>query len=171
MMPPPLNPLTGLPVGIVPLKEVLGQTGVEFLKGISTGRYPMPPMAAVIPLAPLEVEVGRIVFRAAPEARFYNTIGSVHGGYASTLLDTAMACAVHSTLKTGEGYTSLEIKIAFHRAITQDTRELRIEGRILSRGARVGSAEGRLTDSKGDLLASGTTTCLIFPVTETRGGS
>src|SRR5256712_2987004 len=111
MTPPPLNPLTGLPVGIVPLKEVLGQAGVEFLKGTSTGRYPMPPMAAVIPFAPLQVEVGRIAFRAAPEERFYNTIGSVHGGYASTLLDTAMACAVHSTLKTGQGYPSPHIQI------------------------------------------------------------
>src|ERR1041385_1572320 len=133
MTPPPVNPLTGLPVGIVPLKEVLGQAGVDFLKGISAGRYPMPPMAAVIPLAPLEVEVGRIVFRATPEERFYNTIGSVHGGYASTLLDTAMAFAVPSPRKTGEGYTSLEIKIAFHKAITRDTRELRIEGKIVSR--------------------------------------
>jgi len=167
----PVNPLTGLPVGTVPLKEVLGQAGVEFLKGISAGRYPMPPMAAVIPVAPLDIEVGRVVFRAAPEERFYNTIGSLHGGYAATLLDTAMACAVHSTLKAGEGYTTLEIKIAFHKPITRETGELRIEGRILSRGARVGAAEGRLNDSKGDLVGSGTTTCLIFPATESRGGS
>jgi uncharacterized protein (TIGR00369 family) len=159
-----VNPLTDLPVGTVPLKEVFGQPGVEFLRGISAGRYPMPPMAAVIPAAPVEVEVGRAVFRAVPDERFYNPIGSVHGGYASTLLDTAMGCAVHSTLEAGEGYTSLEIKIVFHKPITRQTGALRIEGRILSRGARVASAEGRVTDSKGDLLASGTTTCLIFPV-------
>jgi uncharacterized protein (TIGR00369 family) len=159
-----LNPLTGLPVGTVPLKDVLGQPGVEFLKGIAAGRYPMPPMSAVIPVAPIEVEVGRAVFRAVPEARFYNPIGSIHGGYAATLLDTAMGCAVHSTLKAGEGYTSLEIKVVFHKPITPETGELRIEGRILSRGARVGAAEGRITDAKGELLASGTTTCLIFTV-------
>ncbi|MGQ0647749.1 MAG: PaaI family thioesterase [Gemmatimonadaceae bacterium] len=159
-----INPLTDLPVGTVPLKEVLGQPGVEFLKGISAGRYPMPPMAAVIPMAPLEAEVGRVVFRALSEARFYNPIGSLHGGYASTLLDTAMGCAVHSTLKAGEGYATLEIKIAFHRPITPETGELRIEGTMLSRSGRVGSAEGRLTNSRGDLFASGTTTCLIFPV-------
>jgi uncharacterized protein (TIGR00369 family) len=164
-----VNPLTRLSVGVVPLTEVLGQSGVEFLKGISAGRYPMPPMAAVIPVAPVEVEVGRVVFRSVPDERFYNPIGSVHGGYASTLLDTAMGCAVHSTLAAGEGYTSLEIKIAFHKPITRDTGELRVEGRILSRGARVGSAEGRLTDVKGDLVASGTTTCLIFPVAGSRG--
>jgi uncharacterized protein (TIGR00369 family) len=145
---------------MVPLNEVAGQPGLEFLQGISAGRNPLPPMAAVIPVAPVEVEVGQIVFRAVPEARLYNTMGSVHGGYAATLLDTAMACAVHSTLKAGKGYTSLEIKIAFHKPITRQTGELRIEGRILSRGARVGSAEGRLTDTKGDLLASGTVTCL-----------
>jgi len=91
----------------------------------------------------------------------------VHGGYAATLLDSAMGCAVHSTLKAGEGYTTLELKIAFHKAITRETGELRIEGKVLSRGSRVGSAEGRLTDMKGELLASGTTTCLIFPVRET----
>jgi len=118
----------------------------------------------VIPLAPLEIEFGRAVFRAVPEERFYNAIGSMHGGYAAMLLDTAMGCAVHSTLKAGEGYTSLEIKIAYHKRILPHTGELRIEGRIVSRGARVAAAEGRITDAKGDLLASGTTTCLIFPV-------
>ena len=166
-----VNPLTHLSVGVVPLKEVLGQPGVEFLKGISAGRYPMPPMAAVIPIAPVAVEVGRVVFRAVPDERFYNPIGSVHGGYASTLLDTAMGCAVHSTLDAGQGYTSLEIKIAFHKPITRQTGELRIEGRMLSRGARVGSAEGRLTDSAGELIASGTTTCLIFPVAAPKGAA
>jgi len=163
------NPLTGQSVGTVPLEEVLGQPGVEFLRGIAAGRYPMPPIAGVIPVAPTEVEVGRAAFRAVPEARFCNPIGSVHGGYASTLLDTAMACAVHSTLDAGEGYTSLEIKITFHTAITRDKGELRIGGRVLSRGGRVAAAEGRLTDPKGDLLASGTTTCLVFRPRPTRG--
>lgn len=161
-----INPLTGLPVGTVPLHEVLSQPGLMFLQHIAAGRYPMPPMAAVIPIAPVDLEPGRVVFRAIPDERFYNPIGSVHGGYASTLLDTAMACAVHSTLKAGEGYTSLEIKIAFHKPITRDTGELRIEGRLITRGSRVGAAEGRLTDVNGDVLASGTTTCLIFVVAE-----
>ncbi len=167
---PAVNPLTGLQVGLVSLKEVLAQPGLEFLKGMGEGRYPLPPMAAVIPIAPVEVEVGRILFRALPDERFYNPIGSIHGGYASTLLDTAMGCAVHSTLKAGEGYTSLEIKIAFHKPITHRTGEVRIEGKVLSRGGRIASAEGRLTDSNGDLLASGTTTCLIFPVAQSDGG-
>jgi len=159
-----VNPLTGLPVGTVPLKEVLGQTGLEFLQGISAGRYPMPPMAGVIPIVPLEIEFGRAVLHAVPDERFYNTIGSIHGGYAATLLDTAMGCAVHSTIKAGEGYTSLEIKVAYHKRIMPQTGELRIEGRIVSRGARIAAAEGRITDGKGELLASGTTTCLIFAV-------
>jgi uncharacterized protein (TIGR00369 family) len=166
-----VNPLTEQSVGMVPLPEILAQPGLEFLKGIAAGRYPMPPMAAVIPVAPLEAVVGRVVFRAVPEARFYNTMGAVHGGYAATLLDTAMACAVHSTLEAGEGYSSIEIKIAFHKPITRETGELRIEGTILARGARVGSATGRLTNSKGDLLASGTTTCLIFRVADSKSGS
>ena len=165
-----VNPLTGLPVGTVSLKEVLVQPGVEFLKGMTEGRYPLPPMAAVIPIVPVEVEVGRVLFRGLPDERFYNPIGSIHGGYASTLLDTAMGCAVHSTLNAGEGYASLEIKVVFHRPITHRTGEVKIEGKVLSRGARIGSAEGRLTDSNGALLASGTTTCLIFPVAESEGG-
>ena len=160
------NPLTGLPVGTVPLKEVHGQAGLEFLRGISAGRYPMPPMSAVIPIAPLEIELGRAAFRAVPDERFYNTIGSIHGGYAATLLDTVMGCAVHSTIKAGEGYASLEIKISYHKPITPQTGELRVEGRIVSRGARVAAAEGRITDAEGELLASGTTTCLIFAVKE-----
>jgi uncharacterized protein (TIGR00369 family) len=164
-----VNPLTDLPVGTVPLDEVLSQPGLDFLNGIAAGRYPMPPMSAVIPIAPVEAEVGRIIFRAIPEARFYNPIGSIHGGYASTLLDTAMGCAVHSTLRPGEGYTTLEIKIAFHKPITRETGEVRIEGSIVSRGARVASADGSITDSKGELLATGTTTCLIFPVAGSRG--
>ena len=163
------NPLTGLAVGLVPMEEILGKSGVDFLRDLSAGRSPMPPMSAVIPFAPIEVEVGRMVFRAVPEARFFNPMASVHGGYAATLLDSAMGCAVHSTLQAGEGYTSLEIKITFHKPITPETGELRIEGRILARGARVGSAEGRITSPGGELLASGTTTCLIFPVTGSRG--
>ena len=158
-----VNPLTGLPVGTISLQDVLAQPGVEFLKGMMEGRYPLPPMAGVIPIVPVEVEVGRVLFRALPEERFYNPIGSIHGGYASTLLDTAMGCAVHSTLKKGEGYTSLEIKVVFHKQITHRTGDVRIEGKVLARGARIAAAEGRITDSKGELLASGTTTCLIFP--------
>jgi uncharacterized protein (TIGR00369 family) len=163
-----INPLTNRPVGTVPLPEVLGQAGIDFLKGMMEGRYPHPPIAAVMPIAPVEVEVGRVVFRAMPNETFYNPIGSVHGGYAAMLLDTAMGCAVQSTLKAGEGYATLEIKIAFHKPILHDTGELRIEGTILSRGARVGSAHGRITDAKGDLMASGTTTCLLFQTAGTR---
>lgn len=164
-----VNPLTDRPVGVVPMDEVLEQSGLEFLRGMAEGRYPMPPMAAVIPIAPSEIDEGRVVFRAVPDARFYNPIGSIHGGYASTLLDTAMGCAVHSTLRAGEGYTSLEIKIAFHKPITHTTGELRIEGTVVSRGSRVGSASGRVTDAQGELLVSGTTTCLIFRVDRADG--
>ena len=163
-----INPLTSRPVGTVPLPEVLGQAGIDFLKAMMEGRYPQPPIAAVMPIAPVEVELGRVVFRAMPNETFYNPIGSVHGGYASMLLDTAMGCAVHSTCKPGEGYATLEIKIAFHKPILHDTGELRIEGTVVSRGARVGSAQGRITDAKGDLMASGTTTCLLFQTAGTR---
>src|SRR5258708_20130333 len=94
---PTVNPLTGLPVGTVPLKEVLGQAGLEFLRGILAGRYPMPPMSAVIPVAPLEVEAGRAAFRALPEERFYNPIGSIHGGHPPPPLHPPLAARVPST--------------------------------------------------------------------------
>ena len=167
----PVNPLTNREVGTVPLREVQGQAGVDFLRGILEGRYPQPPITAVMPIAPVEVDVGRVVFRAMPNETFYNPIGSVHGGYAAMLLDTAMGCAVQSTLKAGEGYATLEIKIAFHKPILHNTGELRIEGKIVSRGARVGSAEARVTDQKGELMASGTTTCLIFQIADRASGT
>jgi uncharacterized protein (TIGR00369 family) len=91
-------------------------------------------------------------------------MGAVHGGYAATLLDSCMGCAVHSTLEAGEGQTTLEMKINLVRAISDETGEVRAEGRLLSRGRRVGTAEGRLLDSDGKLLAHGTTTCMIFPL-------
>lgn len=159
-----INPLTGKPVGTLPLNEVASMPGLTFFQEAIAGNIPMPPIAAVMPMAPVEAELGRIVFRARPESRFYNPIGSIHGGYAATLLDTALGCAVHTTLEAGEGYTTLEIKVVYHRPITHKSGDLRIEGTVISRGSRVAASEAKLTDEAGNLLASGTTTCLIFPV-------
>jgi uncharacterized protein (TIGR00369 family) len=107
-------------------------------------------------------EPGRAVFEMEPGPQHYNPIGSVHGGIALTLLDSAMGCAVHTTLEQGDRYTTLEVKTNFVRPITSDTGVIRCEGIVLHRGARVATAEGRVTDSVGRLLAHGTTTCLIF---------
>lgn len=156
------NPLDGRVVGTVPIEEVFGQSGLAFFEGVIAGRLPMPPIAAVVPMRPVEASAGRIVFAARPENRFMNPVGSIHAGYTATLLDTAMACAVHTTLAAGEAYTTLEIKCTLHRALQPDTGDVRIEGSVTSRGRRVAAAEARLTDARGRLLASGSSTCLVF---------
>ncbi|HEX5705724.1 MAG TPA: PaaI family thioesterase, partial [Pyrinomonadaceae bacterium] len=97
-----------------------------------------------------------------PEEYHYNPIGVVHGGLAATLLDSAMGCAVHSTLPAGAGYTTLEIKVNFVRPLTTETRGVRCEARVVYVGGRTATAEGRVTDEQGKLYAHGTTTCLIF---------
>ena len=102
------------------------------------------------------------MFAGEPNFDLYNPLGSVHGGYAATLLDSAMGCAVHSMLPAGTGYTTLEFKISFARPLSKDTGLLRAEGKVISVGKRVGTAEGRLVDMQGKLYAHGTTTCLIF---------
>jgi uncharacterized protein (TIGR00369 family) len=140
-------------------------TGLELLQAIASGDAPGAPIAELMGFAPVEAEEGRVVFAAVPGAQHYNPIGSVHGGLAATLLDSAMGCAVHSTLDEGHGYTTLELKVNYTRPITADTGRVLCEGRIVHRGGRVATAEGRVwAEGSGKLLAHGTTTCLIFPV-------
>jgi uncharacterized protein (TIGR00369 family) len=108
------------------------------------------------------LEEGRVVFEGDPDQSVYNPIGTVHGGYAATLLDSAMGCAVHSMLKPGQSYTTLELKIAYHHAITGESGPVHAEGKIVSVGRRAAFAEGLLLDARGRLCASGTTTCLVI---------
>jgi uncharacterized protein (TIGR00369 family) len=138
-------------------------SGLEFMKAVLEGKLPPPPIAATMDFTGAEAEEGRVVFVGEPGEFLYNPIGMVHGGYAMTLLDSAMGCAVQTTLANGEGYTSLETSVNFVRPITIDTGRVRCEGTIVHRGGRIATAEGRLTAEKtGKLLAHGTTTCLIF---------
>jgi uncharacterized protein (TIGR00369 family) len=108
-------------------------------------------------------EKGRAVFEGEPEAQHYNPIGSVHGGYAATLLDSALGCAIFSTLHKGDSWTTLELKLNFVRSLTKDTGRVRAEGRIIHRGRTVATSEGDLKDASGKLYAHATTTCMIFP--------
>lgn len=110
----------------------------------------------------LELEEGRVVFGGAPDESVYNPIGTVHGGYAATLLDSAVGCAVHSVLKAGQGYTTLELKVAYHRAMTKATGPVRAEGWVVHAGRRAAFAEGRLVDEAGRLYATATSTLLVF---------
>lgn len=123
-----------------------------------------PNIAILLDFHPVEFAHGKAVFEGYPSEVHYNPIGTVHGGYASTLLDSALGCAVHTTLPAGMGYTTLELKVNFVKAITAATGRVRVEGNVLSSGKRVATAEARLTDPEGRLLAHGSTTCLIFPI-------
>jgi uncharacterized protein (TIGR00369 family) len=138
-------------------------TGLEVLRAIAAGELPGAPIAELLGFEPVEAEEGRMVFAAVPEERHYNPIGTVHGGLAATLLDSAMGCAVHSTLPAGVGYTTLELKVNFVRPITTETGRILCEGTVVHRGGRVATADGRVfAEADGALLAHGTTTCLIL---------
>ncbi len=140
-----------------------GLSGLEHLKAVFDRKLPPPPIAVTLNFTGAEVEEGRAVFVGEPAEFLYNPIGVVHGGYAMTLLDSAMGCAVQSTLAAGEGYTSLDTSVNFVRPITLATGRVRCEGKVLHRGGRIATAEGRLVaESTGKLLAHGTTTCLVM---------
>jgi uncharacterized protein (TIGR00369 family) len=110
----------------------------------------------------IEVDEGRAVFAGTPGEHAYNPIGTVHGGYAATLLDSACGCATHSRLTATQVYTTVEIKVAYHKAITRETGRLRAEGKVISKGRKVAFAEAKLTDDAGRLYASATSTLLVF---------
>ena len=148
--------------GVVPVEVVRHLSGLDFIKGLSEGRFPRPPIADLMDFQVVEVEPGRAVFAATPGEQHYNPLGSVHGGYISTLLDSCMGCAVHTRLGPGQGYTSLEIKVNFVRRVSAETGPMRAEGKVIHLGGQIATAEGRLIDAGGRLLAHGTTTCLIF---------
>ena len=138
-------------------------TGLELLRAIAAGDAPGAPIAELMGFEPVEAEEGRVVLAAVPGPEHYNPLGTVHGGLAATLLDSAMGCAVHTTLPEGAGYTTLELKVNFTRPITSETGRIVCEGKVLHRGGRVATAEGRvIADGSGKLLAHGTTTCLIL---------
>jgi uncharacterized protein (TIGR00369 family) len=141
-----------------------GMSGAEFFAAIAAGKVPPPPVMRALDFDGVLFEEGRAVFRLTPREFHYNPLGTVHGGYAATLLDSCMGCAVHSTLPKGVSYTTLEFKVSLLRAVTSDTGPVRAEGLIINSGKRVATAEGKLTDGKGRLLAHATTTCLVFPL-------
>jgi len=139
-----------------------GLSGLEYLKKIASGELPRPPIGALMGFGLAEIGEGTAVFTVEPAEYHYNPIGVVHGGVAATLLDSAMGCAVHSTLPAGAIYTTLEIKVNFVRPMTAETGVVRCEAKVIHAGARTATAEGRVVDGSGKLYAHGTTTCIIF---------
>jgi uncharacterized protein (TIGR00369 family) len=148
--------------GLVPPEIAASMSGLELLQGMIAGRFPGPPILELIGFNLVEVEKGRAVFAGVPAFKHYNPLGTVHGGYAATLLDSCMGCSVHTTLPKGTGYTTLEFKVSLVRAVTADTGPVRAEGKVINSGRRIATAEGRLIDAGGRLLAHATTTCLVF---------
>jgi uncharacterized protein (TIGR00369 family) len=139
-------------------------SGLEQLRAVFDPSHPdrAPGIGKTLGFSVVELEKGRVVFGGHPDESVYNPIGTVHGGYAATLLDSAVGCAVHSALKAGQGYTTLELKVAYHRPMTKDTGPVRAEGKAIQVGRRAAFAEGRLTDLEGRVYATATSTLLVF---------
>jgi uncharacterized protein (TIGR00369 family) len=137
-------------------------SGLAFVQGLADGTLPLNTIAQTLGYDVAEAANGRVVVTATPTAALLNPAGTVHGGFTATLLDSCMGLAVQSTLEKGVDQTTLEFKISLVRPITPGTGLIKAEGVVLNRGRRIGTAEGRVTDEKGRLLAHGTTTCLIF---------
>jgi uncharacterized protein (TIGR00369 family) len=140
-----------------------GLAGIEHMRALASGDLPPPPIAVLLRIAPVEVAEGRVSFEGEPGEEHYNPIGTVHGGYAATLLDSVLGCAVHTTLEAGESYTTAGLEVKFLRPITREVERVRAVGEVDYRGRRQATAQARLTDASGQrLLASATTTCLIL---------
>lgn len=153
-----------LGLGTIPHEDVHLYSGRDLLQRVVDGLYPAPPIAGLLNFALTEVEDGRVVFRGMPSERHLNPLGSVHGGWAATLLDSALGCAVHSLLDKGEAYTTAEFKVNLTRPITSKTGEVICDGRVIHKGRTLAVSEATLKDGSGKLLAFGTETCSIFPV-------
>src|SRR3954471_5301002 len=148
--------------GVTPLDQSLSYDGLSFLKAILDGTLPAPPIAETLGFDLVAVEPGKAVFEGVPAFRHYNPLGTVHGGFAMTLLDSCLGCCVHTTMAKGEGYTTLETKVNLVRAITKETARITPTGRLIHRGRTTATAEGDIRDAAGNLFAHGTSTCMIL---------
>ena len=149
--------------GTVSIEQRKEMSGLEFVQGLADGTLPLNTIAQTLGYDVVEAESGRVAITLNPSGAHLNPWGTVHGGLTATLLDSCMGLAIQSMLEKGVGSTTLEFKISLVRAVTLETGRIRAEGKVLNCGRRVGTAEGRLTDAQGRLLAHGTTTCMIFP--------
>lgn len=143
-------------------KELIKLNGIEALRAMIGGQFPPPSISMTLGFYLAEVEDGRAVFLGDPSDRIMNPLGVVHGGWALTLIDSCCGCAAHTTLAAGLGYTTVETKVNFVRAITPDTGQVRAEGLVVARGRTIITTEGKLTDARGKLLAHGTSTLMVL---------
>ncbi|MEO3387762.1 PaaI family thioesterase [Mesorhizobium sp. CAU 1741] len=151
-------------LGSIPLEDVVGLSGLEQLQRLIDGVYPAPSIVARMNYALVEVGEGRAVFKGLPGERHLNPLGGVHGGWAATVMDSALGCCVHTLLDAGEAYSTAEMKINYTRPITPKTGIVTCEGKVVHKGRTLAVSEARLVDENGKLLAFGTETCSIFPL-------
>lgn len=149
-------------VGVARPEQVAGMTGMQVFEAMFDGRLPAPPIGQTLDFLAVHIEPGFAVFQGRPGFAHYNPLGTVHGGWFATLLDSAVGCAVHSSLPAGKAYTTLELKINIVRALTDKVPLVRAEGRVVHGGNQVATAEGKLVGPDGKLYAHATTTCLVF---------
>jgi uncharacterized protein (TIGR00369 family) len=136
-------------------------SGIEFFSKMMAGELPRPPMLELLDIRLAEVEEGRVVFTALADERFYNGTGVAHGGFAATLLDTALGCSINSAMPAGRRFTTLELKVNLTRPLTREAGIVRCEARVVHVGGRTAVSEGRIVDQNGKLYAHGTTTCIV----------
>ncbi|HGK4684754.1 TPA: PaaI family thioesterase [Pseudomonas aeruginosa] len=148
--------------GTLELAQVAALSPQEFFDRIGSGQLPCPPYGELVDFVPIEWSEGRFLFQGTPDRRHYNPLGSVHGGYAASLLDSCMGCAIHTRLQAGQGYTTTDLRISYLRALTDKVGPVRAEGRVVHLGRSTAVAEGRLYDVDDRLYAVGSTTCLVL---------
>lgn len=157
-----MSPTEDIKYGLIPLEIWKEEKAINVFRKMIARELPAPPIGESFDFLLTEIETGRAVFEGKPHAKFYNPLGTIHGGFIATLLDSAMACAIHSTLEAGKGSTSVEIKVNFVRPIFEKTGALKAVGEVVNAGRQIASAEGKLIGADGKLYAHGTTTCFIF---------
>jgi len=157
-----------LGLGSIPHGDIARFSGMELLQRVIDGDYPAPSIAARLNFSLVEISEGRAVFQGLPGERHLNPLGGVHGGWAATIMDSALGCCVHTLLAAGEAYSTAEMKINYTRPITPQTGIVTCEGKVVHKGRTLAVSEARLTDGAGKLLAFGTETCSIFPMENMR---
>lgn len=150
--------------GLASRAMLAGKTGLQQMQAMLDGQAPRPPISETLDFVLISVADGQAVFQGRPQFKHYNPLGSVHGGWFATLLDSALGCAVHTTLPVGRGYTTLEFKVNLVRALTDQVPLVRAVGRVVHRGRQVTTSEAELVGHDGKLYAHASTTCLLFDV-------
>jgi len=151
-------------VSALPADALRSMAGIDLIRAMFAGDLPRAPIAVLLGFEGGDVGEGWVEFNGTPGSQHYNPLGTVHGGYAATLLDTCMGCAVHTTLKVGIGFTTIDMNVTYLRPMSANTGLVTARGEVITSGRRVATARGTLTDERGKLIATATTSCLVFPI-------